>query len=350
MTGDLGERTSLSSYRFVFAMIAQLDHPGARAADGPLLRPGRQRQGLPDARWASSRRSRSLLFFITFATTKERIQPPPDQKASVEQHFTDLLKQRAVAGDVRPDAGAVHHAVDARQRRALLLQLLRGQGQPGGVPRHVRGDGGRRGPHREPRVQHLQRARHARHDHRHLLLEGARGAVRQAQRVHRGPDRHGVLHRGLLRPARRRRSPAMFAVRDPPPVRLRVHDPAAVGDDGRRRGLLGVEDRAPCHGDRLLGHRVRPEGGARASAERSPATCCRSTATCRTSPRGRDALDGHPLHDERVPGDHLRDLRRRAALLRDRQVDRDPDDGRAGGAPGSTRRKGGLSAIVRRLS
>ena len=31
------------------------------------------------------------LFFVTFATTRERIQPPPNQKASVRQHFADLL-------------------------------------------------------------------------------------------------------------------------------------------------------------------------------------------------------------------------------------------------------------------
>jgi GPH family glycoside/pentoside/hexuronide:cation symporter len=32
-----------------------------------------------------------VFFFITFATTSERIQPAPDQKASIGQHFRDLL-------------------------------------------------------------------------------------------------------------------------------------------------------------------------------------------------------------------------------------------------------------------
>jgi GPH family glycoside/pentoside/hexuronide:cation symporter len=32
-----------------------------------------------------------ILFLITFATTKERIQPPPGQKSPVSQHFADLL-------------------------------------------------------------------------------------------------------------------------------------------------------------------------------------------------------------------------------------------------------------------
>jgi Na+/melibiose symporter-like transporter len=33
-----------------------------------------------------------ILFFITFSTTKERIQPDPTQKASVKQHFGDLTR------------------------------------------------------------------------------------------------------------------------------------------------------------------------------------------------------------------------------------------------------------------
>jgi Na+/melibiose symporter-like transporter len=33
-----------------------------------------------------------VFFVITFVSTKERIQPPPGQKASVRQHFADLLK------------------------------------------------------------------------------------------------------------------------------------------------------------------------------------------------------------------------------------------------------------------
>jgi GPH family glycoside/pentoside/hexuronide:cation symporter len=33
-----------------------------------------------------------VLFFITFATTRERIQPAPDQTASTRQHFADLGK------------------------------------------------------------------------------------------------------------------------------------------------------------------------------------------------------------------------------------------------------------------
>ena len=45
----------------------------------------------------------------------------------------------------------------------------------------------------------------------------------------------------------------MFVGRDAPPARVRVHDSAAVGDDGRRRRLLGVEESPARDRDRLLG-------------------------------------------------------------------------------------------------
>ena len=129
MTGDLGERTSLSSYRFVCAMLAQLVIQGLALPMVHHFGQGNNAKGYQITMGIFSALA-VVLFLITFATTRERIQPPPGQKASVRQHFADLLKNGPVAGHVRPDAGAVHHALDARQRRPLLLQLLRGQGEP----------------------------------------------------------------------------------------------------------------------------------------------------------------------------------------------------------------------------
>jgi len=92
MTGDLGERTSLSSYRFVFAMIAQMIIQGLAL---PMVRYFGNGQGNSAVgyQWTMGIFSAMaiVLFFITFGTTKERIQPPPNQKATVKQHFTDLL-------------------------------------------------------------------------------------------------------------------------------------------------------------------------------------------------------------------------------------------------------------------
>ncbi len=91
MTGDLAERTSLSSYRFVFAMIAQLVIQGLALPMVHTFGKGDNAKGYQTTMAIFSSLA-VVLFFITFATTQERIQPPPGQKASVRQHFADLLK------------------------------------------------------------------------------------------------------------------------------------------------------------------------------------------------------------------------------------------------------------------
>jgi glycoside/pentoside/hexuronide:cation symporter, GPH family len=90
MTGDLGERTSLSSYRFVFAMIAQLVIQGFALPMVHYFGSGDSATGYRVTMGIFSALAVGF-FFITFASTKERIQPAPDQKASVRQHFADLL-------------------------------------------------------------------------------------------------------------------------------------------------------------------------------------------------------------------------------------------------------------------
>ena len=93
MTGDLAERTSLSSYRFVFAMLAQLIIQGLAL---PMVHYFGQGDSAKGYQWTMGVFSTVavILFFITFAVTKERIQPPPNQHASVRQHFADLLGNR----------------------------------------------------------------------------------------------------------------------------------------------------------------------------------------------------------------------------------------------------------------
>lgn len=91
MTGDMAERTSLSSYRFVFAMIAQLVIQGLALPMVQYFGQGNNARGYQLTMAVFSVLA-VLFFFVTFATTTERIQPPPGQKASVKQHFADLLK------------------------------------------------------------------------------------------------------------------------------------------------------------------------------------------------------------------------------------------------------------------
>lgn len=91
MTGDLGERTTLSSYRFVFAMIAQLIIQGLALPMVLYFGAGDSARGYQFTMAIFSTLA-VIFFFITFATTRERIQPAPDQKATVRQHFGDLMK------------------------------------------------------------------------------------------------------------------------------------------------------------------------------------------------------------------------------------------------------------------
>jgi GPH family glycoside/pentoside/hexuronide:cation symporter len=90
MTGDLGERTSLSSYRFVCAMLAQLVIQGLALPMVHHFGQGNNAKGYQVTIGIFSALA-VVLFLITFATTRERIQPPPGQKAPVRQHFADLL-------------------------------------------------------------------------------------------------------------------------------------------------------------------------------------------------------------------------------------------------------------------
>ncbi len=93
MTGDLGERTSLSSYRFVFAMIAQLIIQGLALPMVYYFGKGNNALGYQVTMGIFSAMA-VVLFLITFSTTKERIQPAPNQKATLKEHFSDLLRNR----------------------------------------------------------------------------------------------------------------------------------------------------------------------------------------------------------------------------------------------------------------
>lgn len=91
MTGDVNERTSLSSYRFVSAMIAQLIVGGftlplvAKFGQGDNAKGWQMTMGL----WALVCMG---LFLGTFLTTRERIQPDPRQKSSPREDFGALLR------------------------------------------------------------------------------------------------------------------------------------------------------------------------------------------------------------------------------------------------------------------
>jgi GPH family glycoside/pentoside/hexuronide:cation symporter len=90
MTGDINERTSLSSYRFVAAMIAQLIVGGFTLPLVAKFGQGNNAKGwqMTMALWAAIC---VICFCVTFLTTKERIQPDPCQKSSPREDFGSLL-------------------------------------------------------------------------------------------------------------------------------------------------------------------------------------------------------------------------------------------------------------------
>jgi GPH family glycoside/pentoside/hexuronide:cation symporter len=91
MTGDVGERTSLSQYRFVAAMLGQLVIQGLALPMVHALGAGNDRRGY-QLTFIILGALAVLLFVITFATTRERIEPMTDQRSSIGQDFRDLGK------------------------------------------------------------------------------------------------------------------------------------------------------------------------------------------------------------------------------------------------------------------
>jgi Na+/melibiose symporter-like transporter len=90
MTGDGAERTVLSSYRFVAAMVAQLIVGGVTL---PLV--AKFGHGNSAVGWQKTMTLWAVVcvvcFIITFLTTRERIQPPPQQKSEWRVDFKGLL-------------------------------------------------------------------------------------------------------------------------------------------------------------------------------------------------------------------------------------------------------------------
>jgi glycoside/pentoside/hexuronide:cation symporter, GPH family len=90
MTGDVVQRTSLSSYRMVFAMASQLVIQGLALPMVNHFGGGNDALGYKVTMGIFSALA-VVFFFITFATTRERVLPDPTQKSSIRQDFADLL-------------------------------------------------------------------------------------------------------------------------------------------------------------------------------------------------------------------------------------------------------------------
>ena len=91
ITGDLAERTSLSSYRFVCAMSAAFVIQGLALPMVNYFGQGDTAKGYQMTMGVFSVLA-VVFFIITFATTRERVQPDPTQQNNVRQDFADLTK------------------------------------------------------------------------------------------------------------------------------------------------------------------------------------------------------------------------------------------------------------------
>lgn len=93
ITGDMKERNSLSSYRFVAVMFAQFFVQVFMLAIIETAGGGDKRVGIEKVMtWLAI--IGTVMLLITFLTTKERIVPKPEQKSTLKEDLGDLVKNK----------------------------------------------------------------------------------------------------------------------------------------------------------------------------------------------------------------------------------------------------------------
>src|SRR5664279_4140936 len=93
LTGDMKERKSLSSYRFVAVMVAQFIIQVLLLPLALSLGHGDKAKGFEKVMLVFAITG-VICFIITFLTTRERIQPPKEQKTPVKQDLKDLVRNK----------------------------------------------------------------------------------------------------------------------------------------------------------------------------------------------------------------------------------------------------------------
>jgi len=93
ITGDMKERNSLSSYRFVAVMFAQFFVQVFMLAIIESVGGGNKAAGIEKVMtWLAI--IGTVMLLITFLTTRERIVPKPEQKSSLKEDLSDLFKNK----------------------------------------------------------------------------------------------------------------------------------------------------------------------------------------------------------------------------------------------------------------
>lgn len=93
ITGDMSERNSLSSYRFVAVMFAQFFVQVFMLSIIKSAGNGDKAVGIEKVMTILAIVG-TIMLLITFLTTKERIVPKPEQKSSVKEDLGDLVKNK----------------------------------------------------------------------------------------------------------------------------------------------------------------------------------------------------------------------------------------------------------------
>jgi GPH family glycoside/pentoside/hexuronide:cation symporter len=93
ITGDMAERNSLFSVRFIFVTLATIAIQGFALPMVNHFGHGSSAKGYQITMGIFCVMA-VIFFLITFLTTKERIIPDPKQKSSLKQDISDLLKNR----------------------------------------------------------------------------------------------------------------------------------------------------------------------------------------------------------------------------------------------------------------
>jgi glycoside/pentoside/hexuronide:cation symporter, GPH family len=93
LTGDMGERNSISSYRFVAVMFAQFFVQVFMLAIIKAAGHGDKAAGIETVMtWMAA--IGTIMLLITFFTTRERIIPTVEQQSSIKDDLSDLTKNR----------------------------------------------------------------------------------------------------------------------------------------------------------------------------------------------------------------------------------------------------------------
>jgi GPH family glycoside/pentoside/hexuronide:cation symporter len=93
ITGDMSERNSLSSYRFVAVMFAQFFVQVFMLGIIKSAGDGDKAVGIEKVMTVLAIVG-TIMLLITFLTTKERIVPKPEQKSSIKEDLGDLVKNK----------------------------------------------------------------------------------------------------------------------------------------------------------------------------------------------------------------------------------------------------------------